>query len=108
MTGSRDFTHLEKETCSKLPEKREDDADSCCDEKLQSSDAEWVPEDYESSWLEQNRLDVPYFAMMCDRFGISNRAGAALYNAAMIDNGLINLRTAGGRMTAPPPRYLEN
>lgn len=69
--------------------KRKHDADSSSEECMQFSEEEWIPEDCEFSPCEQNRADVPNFSMMCDRYGISNRAGAALYNATLIDNGII-------------------
>ena len=61
-----------------LLEKDEDDDDQ---------DAEWTQEAKELPG--QNRQDLPNFSRMCDRFGVSDRAGAALFNAAMIDCNIV-------------------
>ncbi|KAE8741687.1 hypothetical protein FOCC_FOCC012785 [Frankliniella occidentalis] len=45
-----------------------------------------IPENAE---VEQNRLDLFHFATVCDRFGIPDRAAAALASALLVDVGLI-------------------
>ena len=39
----------------------------------------------------QNRQDLRNLAMICDRYGVSSRAGAAIANAALADAGVINV-----------------
>ena len=57
------------------------------DEDDDDQDAEWTQEAKELPG--QNRQDLPNFSRMSDRFGVSDRAGAALFNAAMIDCNII-------------------
>ena len=39
----------------------------------------------------QNRQDLRNLAMICDRYGVSSRAGAAIANAALVDAGVTNI-----------------
>ena len=39
----------------------------------------------------QNRQELRNLAMICDRYGVSSRAGAAIANAALADAGVINV-----------------
>ena len=39
----------------------------------------------------QNRMGLRNLAMICDRYGVSSRAGAAIANAALVDAAVINI-----------------
>ena len=39
----------------------------------------------------QNRMGLRNLAMICDRYGVSSRAGAAIANAALTDAKVINV-----------------
>ena len=43
----------------------------------------------QSNDTSQCRIPLPHTAQICDRFGISNRAGAALATATLTDFGII-------------------
>ena len=50
-----------------------------------SKDTEFIPptKEFDAHVDEQNRLDIPRFSAMLDKFNISDRAGAALATALM-------------------------
>ena len=47
---------------------------------------EFIPE---SNFTPQNRMPLPTLAMACERFQVSDRAGAAIASAALVDYGEI-------------------
>ena len=62
-------------------------------ETFGSSDTEFQPAGYLTKdvlTLQQNRVALPTLAHVCDRFGLSNRAGAAATTATLIDFNVIS------------------
>ena len=57
---------------------------SCSDS---DTDGEW--EDIEQPKIKRKKLSLPRFAKECDRYKVSNRAGAALANALLKDHGIL-------------------
>ena len=59
--------------------------DISCSES--DSEEEW--EDIAEPKIKRKKLSLPKFAKECDRYKVSNRAGAALANAILKDHGMI-------------------